>query len=163
MERPPLDRSFRRDAQNIPFSRHIVVTTPAICDQNLEGFYAIETDWIDAPQSYSIQIGIAAAIEHSVEAVVIFLADMPLVPAEHVMRLFAAANGPSSLVASTNGKTPLPPALFGSNHFAILGGLDGDEGARSLIQRAKMIPLAPEQLMDIDTEEDFKRLKGEMK
>ena len=100
-----------------------------------------------------------AAKAAGAEAVLVALADMPRVTAAHIYRLFDAADGLDTVVASSNGVQPCPPALFGSDLFDELLDLEGDEGARQLIRRGHHVVTSPAELVDIDTREDLEELR----
>jgi molybdenum cofactor cytidylyltransferase len=69
-------------------------------------------------QARSLCHGVAAvAKEAGAEAVLVALADMPRVTAAHIHRMFDTADGPDTVVASSDGAHPCPPALFGSDQF----------------------------------------------
>ena len=110
--------------------------------------------------SGSVKLGVAAARHLGCAGVVIALADMPRVTATHIYRLIAAADGPDSVIASSNGVHPSPPALFGAGQFDALLMLEGDEGGREMVRAGRHV-IAPEaELLDIDRPEDLERLRG---
>ncbi len=154
----PLISHSARMLGDVPFARRIVVGTPALCSLGLEGFETVETDDQNAPQSHTIRLGVETVLTTRPDAIVIVLADMPLVPAAHILALFEEASGPSALVVSSNGTSSMPPALFGGNHFGALQSLTGDHGARHLLAMGKQVMLRPDQLIDIDTIQDFEEL-----
>jgi molybdenum cofactor cytidylyltransferase len=83
----------------------------------------------------SIAVGVAALPE-DVEAVLICLADMPLVHPALIERLcdaYAGGDAHSICVPVWNGRRG-HPVLFGRGHFPALGRLSGDHGARGLIE-----------------------------
>jgi hypothetical protein len=63
-----------------------------------------------------------AALE-DVDAVLVALADMPMVPPAHFAALVAAFDG--NRIASQCAGQVLPPAIFGAGHFAALRALSG--------------------------------------
>ena len=156
--RPLVARSAAMLA-SIPFRRRILVGSAAVIGLGLDGFEAIETDDPTAPQSHSLSLGMEAAVTSSIDAVLIALADMPLIEADHVKAIFAKATHLSSSVASSDGTVSMPPALFGRTHFKALCELTGDQGARHLLANAQQVLLPAEALVDIDTLADFDFLK----
>lgn len=87
--------------------------------------------------STSIRAGILAAQSLGADAVIIALADMPYVEADHHLRLVQTARGaPSGMAFSISLKRRSPPAFFGKQWFDRLCSLEGDEGARSIIAAA---------------------------
>lgn len=105
----------------------------------------------DAETGMGSSVALAAKLarESGVTALLIALADMPLVPASHFGDLMDHADT-DALVASHNGTSPTPPALFGSTHFARLMEAIGDTGARGLLAGAETLPCDPAWLIDID-------------
>ena len=93
---------------------------------------------------------------HDVEACLIALADMPLVPPAHFKALAEAANaGPASLVATNLAGRGRVPALFGRSHFDALQALEGDRGAAGFLRGASNVDCDPALLADFDRPEDF--------
>ena len=90
------------------------------------------------------------------------LADMPRVTASHIMRLFDATqgiDGDMAVIASSDGETPLPPALFGKGRFDELLQVEGDEGARAMIRAGRHVVTNAAELIDVDTPEELERLR----
>ncbi len=110
----------------------------------------------------SLQVGIAAARQLGAEAVVVGLADQPLVTST-AWRLLAASPSPIA-VATYNDKRGNPVRLHAELWDAIPK--SGDEGARSLL---RIYPELVEEVSckgsasDIDTLEDLARLSNEMR
>ncbi len=113
----------------------------------------------DADQGMGTSVALAAklAVEAQAETLLIALADMPFVPLEHFRALAAQATA-STIAASHNGTARTPPAVFGKEHFATLMQVTGHRGAGALLSEAKIISCRPDQLTDIDTLDDLKRL-----
>ena len=97
------------------------------------------------------------------DAVLVTLADQPLVDAAALRRLIAAFDGERRIVASAYDDTVGVPALFGHEHLNALMHLTGDAGAgswlRSLPDEVTRISLGVAAL-DIDTWSDAERLSG---
>jgi molybdenum cofactor cytidylyltransferase len=92
-------------------------------------------------------------------AVVIALADMPRVTATHVYRLLDSADKSDCVIASSDGTTPHPPALFGADRFDALLDITGDQGARDLIRAGRHVVTTPAELIDVDTPEELEELR----
>ena len=135
----PLGLHAARALVPLPLVARYVVTGPTTLDW--PGFDILPNDRPEAGMAHSIA-----------------LADMPFVPTDHLRHLLARYQGPGTLVASSDGNRPLPPALFGADWFAALEGLTGDRGARELLTRAERVEAAQEELIDIDTEEQLRAL-----
>ncbi|WP_420383786.1 nucleotidyltransferase family protein [Novosphingobium sp.] len=137
----------------IPFAAHFAVIRPDT--PPLPGYRTIMLDPPGAPQSRSLALGIAAARACKVDAVLIALADMPLVPRSHFDAMLAQFDG--DRLAGLGPDSVMPPALFGARHFAALAGLAGDRGAGSLLRDAPTIALHDEAALDVDTPDDLAR------
>ena len=109
----------------------------------------------------SIRAGIAL-LQHA-DAAMIFLCDQPLVTTASLDRLVAShfQSGAPVTAASYAGATGTP-AIFSASIFSELSQMDPAHGGRAVIQRYRdrlnVFPLLEAQ-MDVDTEEDFERLK----
>ena len=90
----------------------------------------------------------------------IALADMPRVTATQIHRLFDAQHGPDTVVASSDGVSPKPPALFGAGRFDALETMEGDSGARDLVLAGRHVVTTPDELVDVDTEEELAALRA---
>ena len=146
--------------EDMPFRERIVVTGTAKLDYAAHGFRVLVNDDPAQGMASSIRIGTECARARGAEAVLVALADMPRVTAAHIHRLFDASTGPDSVVASSDGCDPKPPALFGRDRFDFLLTLDGDEGARGLVRAGRHVVTSPAELIDVDTVEDLARLRA---
>lgn len=143
----------------VPFLTRIAIVSDTRLDFAALGYRVVENPDPSLGQARSLCYGVEAAREAGAEAVLVALADMPRVTASHVYRLFDAADGPATIVASSDGTHPMPPALFGRDLFPALLDLTGDEGARALIRRGHHVVASPAELVDIDTREDLAKLR----
>ena len=149
----PVLRHAADTLRALPFAAHIAVIGPATPDP---GDYAtVLLDPPDAPQAQSLAQGVAAARNAGADAVLVALADMPMVPAAHITALIAAFDG--DRIGSRGPCAVMPPALFGARHFATLCALTGDRGAGALLRDAPSLPLTADQALDIDRPEDLAR------
>ena len=106
----------------------------------------------------SIACGVRA-VRDTADAVLILLADQPLVTAGHIQALVHAwLEGSAEIVATSFAGTQGPPVLFGKKCFDALCDLTGDAGAKSLFndQRyaLKAVPFEPAAI-DVDTPGDL--------
>jgi CTP:molybdopterin cytidylyltransferase MocA len=103
----------------------------------------------------SVALAARLAQEAGAAALLIALADMPLVSLRHFQALVtrAAGLGPDAMIASAAGDVAMPPALFGSAHFAELARASGDVGARHLLAGAERLAGDPTWLIDVDDAE----------
>ena len=131
----------------------------AACDP-LRGFMVFNTDYADG---LGTSIACATrAVQHVADAVIVMLADQPLISAEHLRALQSAWSGAADeIVATSYAGTVGVPALFGSACFSELLALSGDTGARRLITsgRFQLRRIAFEAAAtDIDTPADLENL-----
>jgi len=97
----------------------------------------------------------------ALEAALLAVCDQPAFAADVIARLLAArrATGRSIAAARYGGRNGVP-ALFGREHFAALGAVTGEAGARGLLnehpERVAAVEL-PELEADLDTPEDYAR------
>lgn len=120
----------------------------------LDGFTLLQIPPGD--QSASLRAAIRAAGEPA--RLLIALADMPHVTADHLDRVVAATREDRP-AASHDGGPPMPPACFPASWLGRLDGLRGDRGAGRLIRDlpADALLAAPGLLADIDRVEDLSR------
>jgi molybdenum cofactor cytidylyltransferase len=91
------------------------------------------------------------------------LADQPLLTAVDYRRLLDAyRKEPARLITVRYGEVTAPPHLFDRRYFPELTQLE--HGARPVLQRhaaeSVVLQFAPEQLLDVDTPDDYERAKA---
>lgn len=139
----------------LPFAARHAVVGPDVPDLAALGFDLVPLDPPGAPQARSLALGVAAAMARAPRGVLIALADMPLVPREHIQALAGAFD--DDRIATSAGGITMPPAIFGARHFAALTALGGDRGGAARLKDAPTIPLDPALALDIDRPEDLAR------
>lgn len=142
----------------LPFTYRFAVTGPDVPDLAALGYTCIPLDPPGAPQARSVALGVAAAQASGAHAVLLALADMPLVPTLHIQALVTGFDG-DRIGTSANGVT-MPPALFGAAHFAALTALSGDRGGALRLAGAPMVALDPDLALDIDRPEDLTKAEA---
>lgn len=121
-----------------------------------------------AGQSSSLRAGIAA-LPPDVAAVVVLLGDQPFVSAAIVVQIVAAWRaGGAPIVAPVYAGQRGNPVLFARAVFPELLAIQGDQGARSVLaaDRSRIQIVAfddPRPLADIDTPEEYERLRSQAK
>lgn len=151
--------------------RPVVVVTGADAAASRKALRGLEVREAENQQwesgiSSSVRVGIEAVVTANprTAAVVLMLCDQPFVTREIIARLVAAhLETGRSIVASRYGGSYGVPALFGKAHFAELTTLEGDAGAKQVIQKhlPKVHLLSfPEGEIDIDTPDDLARLQS---
>lgn len=118
----------------------------------------------DQGMSSSIRAGIRALAHHA-EAAVIMLADQPRIDAKIVRRLIDAyAHTGKRIVACRYGPVLGAPTLFDRALFVELLLLEGDQGARAVMEthprEVGAVEIAPQAALDIDLPEDVAGLQG---
>lgn len=113
--------------------------------------------------SASLVAGLDALTEDA-EAAVILLADQPGVTAQHVSALIAAAAARAEPILRLRYEDGPGPALLRTPVWDEVRRLEGDVGARVLIERRPdlvfELPIAAPAPVDVDTAEDLARLDG---
>lgn len=124
------------------------------------GFEVVRNPNADEGMGTSVAVAARIAGRSRSSMLMIALADMPLVPVGHYRSLAAAAQAGDdhTIIASSDGTTRTPPAVFGEAHFDALTNLTGDVGARALLAESATIPCDGERLIDIDTPETLAAL-----
>lgn len=120
----------------------------------------VNPDWQEGMAS-SIRAGVRA-LPASASAVLLLLADQPLINAVHLQKLLQGwQSAPLQIAASQYHRSIGVPALFPAQFFGHLLTLEGDQGAKPLLMQFEnsllKIPL-PEAELDIDSREDFDHL-----
>lgn len=127
------------------------------------GFDVVVNECADEGMGTSVALAARRASESECDELLIALADMPMVPREHFARLIEAVQTPEDIQTSAIGKTRMPPAAFGRDHFPRLMELRGDKGARHLLAQGGICPCPPEWLIDIDTPEALAALERQFR
>ena len=146
--------------EGVPFMERLAITNRATLDYTVYGFTQLHNDDPGEGMSRSVRLGVERARTIGARAVMVALADMPRVTATHILRIFDAADGAGSVVASSDGSEAMPPVLFGADHFDFLASLTGETGARGLVAGGRHVITSPAELIDVDTAEDLARLRA---
>ena len=131
--------------------------------ENLPIEIAYNDNWIEGMSS-SIRTGITHLQKNhgKISSVILMLCDQPFVTTDVLLQLVEASS-PESIVACAYNDAVGPPVFFARHYFPHLLLLKGNEGAKLLIHKYEAhvitIPFGKGD-MDIDTMEDFERLKG---
>jgi len=151
-----------RKAESVCGERTVLVTgkdwkdVAATCEP-LAGYFVINDNY-ERGLASSIACGVRAVAE-SADAILLMLADLPLVTTEHLTNLVNAwSESPYSIIASAFEDTLGPPIVFPKADFDALIQLTGDRGARPIIDANKERVLAiecEEAAFDIDRPEDL--------
>ena len=130
----------------------------------LKAVQVVENSQWQEGMSSSIRAGISMLLKTNskLDAVIISLADQPLVSPQIFNQLIQSYQETQKvIIASKYNETTGVPALFSNALFPELMQLEGDKGAKALIQKyidTGLILLIPEAGIDIDTPDDYKQL-----
>ena len=110
----------------------------------------------------SVRAGVHAVLDEqpATAAVLILLCDQPLITAELLQEMIRRHQEGAEIVAASYRETLGVPALFGASLYPELLALQGDQGAKKIIQRHQeqtvVVPF-PEAGLDLDTFEDYEQ------
>lgn len=106
--------------------------------------------------SQPLVAGVAAVSETKAGSALVMTCDMPFVTPQHLTALCRKRN---EVCASAYAGRRGVPAHFPRAVFGQLMRLEGDAGARELLQSAKAIALSEEDALDVDTVDDVVRAR----
>ncbi|QDS34153.1 nucleotidyltransferase family protein [Brevibacillus brevis] len=115
-------------------------------------------------QSHSLRCGVAAAQAMNAAAVMILLADQPLITTTMINELLLHYQATTNVgfVASRHDGLTRPPVIFARRMFPDLLRLENDQGARQLIRKStsgvSIDFTSADLFMDVDTAEDYSHL-----
>ncbi|WP_279349730.1 nucleotidyltransferase family protein [Erythrobacter litoralis] len=139
-------------AEAAGFARRVLVIGPDLAGFKSEGWTIVVNEQPQRGMASSIRIGLPHA--SSAKRVVIGLADMPFIGADHLRRL---ASSEGVVFTTQKDGTRGAPAAFPETSYDRLMMLEGDRGAASINwDRADTIePFESGALVDIDTKQDL--------
>ena len=163
----PLVRHVARQALDSRLDRVLVVISPAIpgLAAALDGLPLTLVAQPDPArgQGSSLALGVAA-LPPGMQAAMILLGDQPLIDAALIDRLLDAAHASElTIVAPLIGGRRANPVLLKDRWLPALATLAGDQGARGIIaanQPELLLVPVEASAADIDTEEDYRRLRA---
>ena len=123
----------------------------------LAGFL-VRNDRFEQGLASSIACGVRA-VSAAADAVLLLLADQPLISTEHLTNMIERwSAAPQRIFATGYAGTLGPPAIFPRSRFAELLALQGDHGARAVLQKnaATVVTIPFENAaIDVDTPADL--------
>ena len=124
------------------------------------GFIACNDDH-EKGMASSIKLGIKALPE-TTQAVMILLADQPLITESHLLEIIKSwEENPKKITCTSAGKNHGPPAIFPKRYFSKLLKIKGDNGAKDLLSShdKNLIRIINKHaFIDIDTINDLKNI-----
>jgi CTP:molybdopterin cytidylyltransferase MocA len=120
----------------------------------------IAHDW-DEGIAASLRVGVAA--HRDADAVLVLLADQPLITSEVIAAIASRAAGPEPAARAVFEGAPGHPVLIKRELFTAVAELHGDTGARDLLDRCGAARVECGRLCrpdDVDTPEDLASLRS---
>lgn len=124
----------------------------------------VNKDWVEGMAS-SVRLGLDTLLKTKpyIDAVIFMVCDQPHISSSVLNELITKQQKTTKQIVTCNyGESIGPPALFHKKYFRELAKLNGDVGARNIIEQ-NINDVAtiffPEGKIDIDTEEDYEALK----
>lgn len=159
-----------------PLGAHIAVTLAdlpllqriAICPPDAparsqiysaRGFIVLDNPQPDRGMGSSLALAAQHAAAMGADALLVCLADMPHVPATHLLGLLAQASLDRN-AATVVDQLRCPPVAFGAQSLPDLTRLSGDRGAWRLLAAATLVPVAADTVRDYDLPADFSANQG---
>jgi molybdenum cofactor cytidylyltransferase len=117
---------------------------------------------------HSIAVGVKVALQFKPEAILVAMGDMAFIEPWMLRDLVGGlGSGGADIVHSGGSEGARPPTAFGPACFEALSELEGDAGARPLIQSGKFriasIGAPAPLLIDIDTKEDIEIAREQLR
>jgi len=105
---------------------------------------------------------------YKVDGVLIILADQPLIDTSYLKGMIISFEaGKNQIIATQYDNEKLGvPALFDKYYFEELSAIDGDKGAKSILEKYSDQVITTQfetNVFDVDTKEDYKKLKSHNK
>ena len=126
---------------------------------------AINSSWEEGMAS-SLRLGMDTLLKDKpyIDAVIFMVCDQPHISSSVLNELITTQQKTTKQIVTCNyGDSMGPPALLHKKYFEELMKLSGDAGARKIIQKNMndvATILFPEGNIDIDTEQDYEKLKN---
>lgn len=112
----------------------------------------------------SVATGVTGMLQagHSPDSIIVMVCDQPFITAGLLQQMIdTRESSGKGIIGCSYDNTIGTPVLFDKKYFSALQGLNGQQGARRLLQQyaedVAAVPF-PEGSIDIDTPEDYERL-----
>lgn len=144
----------------LPLAHRVAIVPPAPSARRAlfddRGFELVTNPDPAQGMGSSLALGAQRADELGADALLVCLADMPNITAEHLTKLLDAAANSDAVATGFDGSRG-PPVIFARRLFSELAALNGDHGAKHLLAAATLIPAPLGLARDFDTPEDFEQ------
>lgn len=152
----PLAEHIALTLSRLPLAAHVAICPVGnIARRGLfepHGFEVIDNPDPGRGMSSSLALGAARALAIDADAMLVCLADMPMVTHKHITVLLEVE---ADIVATEAGGARSPPAVFSRAALPQLLSLTGDQGARHLLKSAAVVEAHADLVRDFDTPADF--------
>ncbi|WP_458119253.1 nucleotidyltransferase family protein [Paenibacillus sp. Z6-24] len=135
-----------------------------------DGWSAAECAEAERGMSYSIRCGMQQIRQSAADAVMILLADQPLIDARmlaDMMKSWQQAGEVLDYIAASDGQQAQPPVILARRIWNRLDELSGDQGARKLLRqpdlRGQTLQYAAHHFWDTDTPEALQHIRDHIK
>lgn len=128
--------------------------------EHIRGYpiHILENTEYNTGLSSSLKCGVEAVEKGHIRSVLVMLADQPKITTQHLKALLRVHEDAATAIVATGYPNGLGvPAVFSKIYFTSLKGLQGDKGARVMLNsnRDKAIGVPFTDLLDIDTPQDY--------
>lgn len=170
----PLISWCLRAIQKVPFDSRILILGDRYQDALFSLSLMEESRGIDIIINHDFRQGMAtsikaglSAISPDTEAILIVLSDMPFITSETMEKILYAFQESNQIILPVYQGNQGHPVLIPRFYFPQIEKLEGDKGAREILQRNKEKILAlssptPEVILDIDTKEEWLKWKNSL-
>lgn len=151
----PLGAHIAMTLANLPLAARLAVCPAGSTRGDLfrpHGFEIVGNPQPEQGMGTSLALGAQRAMALDADALLLCLADMPFVTADHLRALLAVD---AEAVVTETADLRSPPAAFARTLLPELALLAGDRGARHLLTSAATVVAEPAMVRDFDTPADF--------
>lgn len=124
------------------------------------GFISVRNDLRSPGTAITLRMGLNAL--DLVDGCLFFACDQPLLKKQTILRLVHEFTLETDIIAPMANGSKGNPVLFGRSHFPALRALSPTQSGSDVINNApvKYIDTNPQELWDIDTQEDLEKVKA---
>ncbi len=164
--RPLLEWSLRAGL-GVDADIRLVVVGACLCalgrvePRVLAAYRVVFNPWWREGMASSVRIAASTLLSEGVDAALIIHGDMPLVSPGLLSRLLETVRSGAEAAYTSHRGVRGPPAAFRGRVLRLMINLRGDRGPGALwgkLRAALVEPASPEEIMDVDTLEDFERV-----